>query len=96
MGKLAFISDRIVKSSADEFTLDVEAFVSAINAAKQAQVDFLWLDCWCYRKQPPWSNYVHSDFVVHLPKVSLAVDIVIWLLAETCKRRVPEQGMVLI
>ena len=77
-GKLAIISYRVV-GGADGFTFDAHAFLSIICAARLHNVDFLWLDCWAYRKQLPWAEYEHVDFMTTLSVVMLSVDLVIWL-----------------
>ena len=66
-------------SKEDDFTLDEHAFLSALAAAQAHGIDFLWLDCWAYRKQPPWGTYVHRDFCVALATVMWRIDHVIWL-----------------
>ncbi len=79
LGRLAIISYRCVRSSDDAFTLDAPALRSAVSAAQRADVDYLWLDAWAYRKQPPWGTYRHEDFVRTLLAVMLRVEHVIWL-----------------
>ena len=79
LGKLAIISYRCVTSTADVFTLDAHALRSTVLAAQQSDVDYLWLDAWAYRKQPPWAAYDHADFVRTLLSVMLRVSHVIWL-----------------
>ena len=54
----------------DVFTLDAWALRSAVLAAQQNGIEYLWLDAWAYRKQPPFAEYHHDDFVRTL--VSLA------------------------
>ena len=78
-GKLAIISYRCVPRHDDAFTLDAFALRSAVLAAQQNDVEFLWLDAWAYRKQPPWAEYEHSDFMRTLLAVMLRVSHVIWL-----------------
>ena len=78
-GKLAIISYRCVKADGDSFTLSEPAFLSALSAAQRHGVEYLWLDAWSYRKQPPWAEYVHMDFVMTLTTVMAQVDLVIWL-----------------
>ena len=79
LGKLAIISYRCVTSEHDAFTLDAAALRSVVEAAQQSSVQYLWLDAWAYRKQPPWVAYRHADFVRTLLAVMLSVDHVIWL-----------------
>ena len=79
LGKLAIISYRCVTSDEDVFTLDAFALRSAVLAAQQTDVEYLWLDAWAYRKQPPWIEYEHGDFVRTLLAVMLRVEHVIWL-----------------
>ena len=55
--RLAIISYRCAKSADDAFTLDEHAFCSAVASAREHAVAFLWLDCWAYRRQPPWGTY---------------------------------------
>jgi len=52
MGKLAIISYRCERVESDEFTLDAAALRASVQAAQAAEVDYLWLDAWAYRKQP--------------------------------------------
>mmetsp|Transcript_41378 Transcript_41378/g.109213 ORF Transcript_41378/g.109213 Transcript_41378/m.109213 type:complete len:243 (+) Transcript_41378:797-1525(+) len=78
LGKLAIITYRC-KPAADGFTLDALALRSAVLAAQQNSVKYLWLDAWTYRKQPPWATYEHDDFVRTLVAVMLRVSHVIWL-----------------
>ena len=75
VGKLAIISYRIVKGD-DGFTLSPQAFLAAIDTAAAMQVEFVWLDCWAYREQPPWGVYVHADFVRTLTTVMSQVHCV--------------------
>ena len=84
--KLGIISYRVCGAKVgadgvkeDEFTLDEEAFLSALAAAQANGVDYLWLDCWAYRKQPPWGAYVHRDFCATLAMVMWRTNHVIWL-----------------
>lgn len=77
-GSLAIISYRMVPAD-DGFTLDAESFLSVLRCAEREGISFLWLDCWAYRKQPPWAPYVHQEFISTLTAVMLAIDLVIWL-----------------
>ena len=49
-------------SNLDKFTLDPGAFLGAMAAAKANEVDYVWLDAWAYRDQPPWKEYNHAHF----------------------------------
>ncbi|KAL1495233.1 hypothetical protein AB1Y20_017096 [Prymnesium parvum] len=79
LGRMAIISYRIEKSSSDVFTLDTRALLAAVAAAREHSIDFLWLDCWAYRRQPPWATYDHDHFCQSLSAVMMAVDLVLWL-----------------
>ena len=74
-----FHADRIVKSESDIFTLDTPALLAAVEAASARSIDFLWLDCWAYRRQPPWGEYDHDHFCHSLTAVMQHVDLVLWL-----------------
>ena len=62
---LAIISYRQVRSKHDPFTLDVDAFRAAVKRAREAKVDALWLDCWCYRRE---GEYDHACQVLVGPR----------------------------
>jgi hypothetical protein len=96
----------VCKDKQDDFTLDTDAFLSALSSAhthaivphaaplfmrpppwlrvtrsacvRRAQ-DFVWLDAWAYRQQPPWGDYDHPHFCATLAHVMLRVNHVIWL-----------------
>ena len=54
IGRMAIISYRTATDAKlDAFTLSVEAFLSAIERAQECGIDWLWLDAWAYRRQPP-------------------------------------------
>eukprot|EP00966_Prymnesium_polylepis_P133957 3096417-Prymnesium_polylepis.2 len=78
-GTIAIISYRCERVSSDAFTLDAFAFLSAVAAARQHGIAYLWLDAWAYRQQPPWATYRHEHFCECLAEVMLLVDRVIWL-----------------
>ena len=78
LGKLAIISYRVTTAK-DGFTLDAHALRCAVAAAGTHGINYLWLDCWAYRQQPPWGTYTHADFIVTLSTVMLSVDMVLWL-----------------
>ena len=73
---LAIISYRQVRSKHDPFTLDVDAFRAAVKRAREAKVDALWLDCWCYRRE---GEYDHAAFCTELAAVMRHIAAVIWL-----------------
>lgn len=72
----AIISYRQVRSNRDDFTLDVDAFVSAISKAREAGVDAIWLDGWCYRQE---GAYNHAAFCAELGQVMRHVSACVWL-----------------
>ena len=72
----AMISYRQERSKSDDFTLDVDAFRSAVARAHDAAVTALWLDAWCYRQQ---GAYDHSHFCRELETVMNHVGAIVWL-----------------
>ncbi|KAL1526357.1 hypothetical protein AB1Y20_015071 [Prymnesium parvum] len=57
-------------------TIDAEALVGVVEAAKQLDAEGLWLDAWCYR----WRGaYDHDDFCRTLRHVVSTVHGVVWL-----------------
>ena len=72
----AIISYRQVRSKHDSFTLDASAFRAAVKRARDAKVDALWLDGWCYRRE---GDYDHAAFCAELATVMRHVAAVIWL-----------------
>ena len=73
------MADRVVHG-ADGFTLSAAALCDVIDMALAKGIAYLWLDCWCYRQQPPWaSEYNHDHFSRCLTAVMLQVDAVFWL-----------------
>lgn len=72
----AIISYRQVRSKHDSFTMDVDAFCGAVKKAHEADVDALWLDCWCYRRE---GAYEHAAFCAELATVMRHVAAVLWL-----------------
>ena len=78
VGELSFaiISYRQVRCGSDDFTLDVAAFTSAVRMAREAGVEALWLDAWCYRQE---GEYDHASFCAELGAVMRHVGAVIWL-----------------
>ena len=72
----AVISYRQVRCKSDDFTLGTDAFLSAVSKAREAGVDAIWLDGWCYRQQGP---YNHAAFCVELAAVMRNVAAVVWL-----------------
>jgi len=68
-----------VASAAFDVTVVPHDLPKDVLAAQQNDVEYLWLDAWAYRKQPPWANYQHGDFVRTLLAVMLCVSHVIWL-----------------
>lgn len=68
-----------MKSSLDVYTLDTAALLATVEAAIAHDIDFLWLDCWAYRRQPPWASYSHDHFTASLTTVMQTVDLVLWL-----------------
>ena len=71
--RMAIISYRCEKSPHDKYTLDPGAFLGAIAAAKSHGIDYVWLDAWAFREQPPWAEYVHKNFCRTLKVVMLAI-----------------------
>ena len=59
-----------------DLTLDGEAFLSAIAAAKRGGLDAVWLDAWCYRFT---GEYDHENFCATLCEVISRVQAVVWL-----------------
>ena len=57
-------------------TLDADAFMAAVSKAREAGVDAIWLDGWCYRQHGP---YNHAAFCAELAAVMRYVTAVIWL-----------------
>ena len=72
----AIISYRQVRCKSDEFTLGTDAFLSAVSKAREAGVDAIWLDGWCYRQEGP---YDHAAFCAELAAVMRNVAAVVWL-----------------
>ena len=72
----AIISYRQVRCKSDDFTLGPDAFVDAVSKAREAGVDAIWLDGWCYRQQGP---YNHAAFCAELAEVMRNVTAVVWL-----------------
>ena len=72
----AIISYRQVRCKSDEFTLGTDAFLSAVSKAREAGVDAIWLDGWCYRQEGP---YNHAAFCAELAAVMRNVAAVVWL-----------------
>ena len=73
-GRLAIISYRCVRMDHDNFTLDAFAFLSAVASAKTHSIDYIWLDAWAYRRQPPWTEYDHVHFCRCLEEVRFRTD----------------------
>ncbi|KAL1504982.1 hypothetical protein AB1Y20_008748 [Prymnesium parvum] len=59
-----------------ESTIDAEALVGVVEAAKQLGAEGLWLDAWCYRSR---GAYDHADFCRTLRHVVATVHGVVWL-----------------
>ena len=59
-----------------DLTLDGEALLSAVAAAKRGGVDAVWLDAWCYRFT---GEYDHEDFCETLGAVLTTIKAVVWL-----------------
>jgi len=72
----AIISYRQVRCKSDDFTLGTDAFLSAVSKAREAGVDAIWMDGWCYRQQGP---YNHAAFCAELAAVMRNVAAVVWL-----------------
>ena len=72
----AIISYRQVRCKSDDFTLGTDAFLSAVSKAREAGVDAIWLDGWCYRQEGP---YNHAAFCAELAAVMRNVAAVVWL-----------------
>lgn len=60
----------------DGATMDCEALLSIAAKAKEAGIESLWLDCWCYR---PTGEYNHADFCKTLGLVTKFAASVVWL-----------------
>ena len=63
-------------ASAAAARLEPDAFVAAVSKAREAKVEALWLDAWCYRQE---GEYDHSAFCAELGTVMRHVSAVIWL-----------------
>eukprot|EP00966_Prymnesium_polylepis_P147934 3417677-Prymnesium_polylepis.1 len=75
--RTALISYRQEASCGESgLTLDGEALLSAIAAAKRGEIDAFWLDAWCYRSV---GQYNHDDFCETLARVLSRVQAVVWL-----------------
>lgn len=63
LGKLAIITYRIAKDGLGlNTTVSTEVILTAVEVARKHGIEFLWLDCWTYRRQPPWASYEHQHF----------------------------------
>ena len=66
-GKLAIITYRIAADSIMAVTTaSTSTLLAVIEAATQHDVEYIWLDCWAYRRQPPWAEYDHEHFCASL------------------------------
>jgi len=78
--RTAIMSYRCESRPWDEFTLDPGALLGGFQAAHENNIDFIWLDCWAYRRKPPWQKaYIHGEFTTTLELVMKTVCLVIWL-----------------
>jgi hypothetical protein len=75
--KVALVSYRHERGcGSPDTTLDGEALLKIVAAAKRGKIDALWLDVWCYRFS---GDYVHTHFTKTLSSVIAGVAGVVWL-----------------
>mmetsp|Transcript_38088 Transcript_38088/g.99917 ORF Transcript_38088/g.99917 Transcript_38088/m.99917 type:complete len:599 (+) Transcript_38088:61-1857(+) len=67
---------RVSHAELSSLTLDGQALLGAVTAARNAGLDAVWLDAWCYRFD---GEYDHHHFCQTLHSVLAGIEAVVWL-----------------
>ena len=83
-GFTSSVARSVMEEQFERFTLDGEALHSVVAAAKELQVEFVWLDAWCYKFI---GEYNHSHFCRTLHAVVSGVVAIVWLPRSKARSR---------